>query len=158
MCQPIIFIDSSHMSGPYGGALFSATTYDANDNMFPLAFGGMSSENYDDWSWFLQNVKKVVRDKKVFIISDKHQGLLCSVPEIFRVHNHAYCYRHLKENFSSFYSYQNTKGSKVKKHALQWFDKTSYARVDIEYNAHMHELCKFNDAFVTWIEQNELEY
>ena len=42
-CQPIIAIDSSHMSGPYGGALFSTTTYDVNDNMFLLTFGVMSS-------------------------------------------------------------------------------------------------------------------
>ena len=41
-CWPIISIDSSHMSGPYGGALFSATSYDANDNMFSLACGVMS--------------------------------------------------------------------------------------------------------------------
>ena len=33
-CRPIIAIDSSHMSGPYGVALLSATTYDANDSMF----------------------------------------------------------------------------------------------------------------------------
>ena len=49
-CQPIIAIDSSHMSGPYGGALFFATTYDANDCMFLLECGIMSSENYKDWS------------------------------------------------------------------------------------------------------------
>ena len=71
------------MSGPYGGALFSATTYDANDNMFPLTFGVMSSENYEDWSWFLQNLKKIVGAKKVVIISDIHLGLLRSVPEIY---------------------------------------------------------------------------
>ncbi|RVW81082.1 hypothetical protein CK203_045422 [Vitis vinifera] len=34
-CRPIIAIDSAHMSGPYRGALFSATAYDANDAMFP---------------------------------------------------------------------------------------------------------------------------
>ena len=47
-CQPIIAIDSAHMNGPHGGALFSATAYDANDSMFPLAFGVMSSKNYED--------------------------------------------------------------------------------------------------------------
>ena len=47
-CCPIIAIDSSHMSRPYGGALFSATAYDANDYMFPLAFEIMSSKNYED--------------------------------------------------------------------------------------------------------------
>ena len=48
-CRPIIAIDSSHMSGSYGSALFFATTYDANDSMFPLAFGVMRLENYKDW-------------------------------------------------------------------------------------------------------------
>ena len=51
-CCPIIYIyiyiDSSHMSGPYGGALFSASAYDGNDSMFPLAFGVVGSENYED--------------------------------------------------------------------------------------------------------------
>ena len=36
--------------GCHSGALFSAKSYDANDNMFPLACGVMSSENYDGLS------------------------------------------------------------------------------------------------------------
>ena len=47
-CWPIIAINSTHTSGPYKGALFSAIAYDANDSMFPLAFGVMSSEHYED--------------------------------------------------------------------------------------------------------------
>ena len=67
-CQPIIAIDSSHMSGPYGGALFSVTTYDANYCMFPLACGIVSSKNYKDWIWFLENLKTIVGEKEVVII------------------------------------------------------------------------------------------
>ena len=63
--------------------MFFATTYDVNENMFLLVFGVMSSKNYDDWLWFLQNVKKVIGDKEVVIISDRHLDLLSSVPEIF---------------------------------------------------------------------------
>ena len=111
-CRPIIAIDSSHMSRLYGGALFSTTSYDANDNMFPLACGVMSFENYNDWSWCLQNLKKVIREKEVVIILDRHLSLLRSVLEIFGVENHAYCYRHLKENFSSYFKKHNTKGNK----------------------------------------------
>ena len=51
-CRPIIAINSSHMSDPYNDALFFATSYDANNSMFPLAIGVMSYENYEDWSWF----------------------------------------------------------------------------------------------------------
>ena len=59
-CHPIISIDSSHMSSPYGCALFSTTAYDTNDSMFPLEFGVVGSGNYEDSSWFLQNLKKMV--------------------------------------------------------------------------------------------------
>ena len=127
-CQPIIAIDSSHMSGPYGGAIFSVTSYDANDNMFQIAYGVMSSKKYEDWNWFLQNLKKVIGDKDVVIFSNRHSGLLRSVPDLFGEENLAsYCYYHLKENFSSFFNKYNTRGNKGKEYALQWLDKISYA-------------------------------
>ncbi|XP_034710658.1 uncharacterized protein LOC117933406 [Vitis riparia] len=155
-CRPIIVIDSAHMSGPYIGALFSATTYDANDAMFPLAFGVMSSENYDDWSWFLQNLKKVVGDKEVVIILDRHPALLCSVPKVFGLAN--YYYRHLKENFSSFLSKHNTRRNKGKVNALQFLDSIAYARLEHDYNVSMFELQKYNDALAKWVEENEPEH
>ncbi|RVX02317.1 hypothetical protein CK203_028450 [Vitis vinifera] len=49
--------------------------------MFPLAFEVMSSENYEDWLWFLEKLKIVVGNKEVIIISDRHPALLRSVPE-----------------------------------------------------------------------------
>ncbi|KAL6332956.1 hypothetical protein AAG906_019967 [Vitis piasezkii] len=144
-CRPIIAIDSTHMSGPFRGALFSATTYDANDAMFPLAFGVMSSKNYDDWSWFLQNLKKVIEIRK-------------SVPKVFGLENHAYYYRHLKENFSSFLSKHNTRGNKGKENALQFLDSIAYARLEHDYNMSMFELRKYNDALAKWVEENEPEH
>ncbi|KAJ9678996.1 hypothetical protein PVL29_021040 [Vitis rotundifolia] len=101
-CWPILSIDSSHMSGPYKGALFSASSYDADDDMFPLAYGLFSSKNYEDWLWFLEKLKMVIGEREVIIISDRHQGIICSVSEVFGSENHAHCYQHIKENFSSF--------------------------------------------------------
>ena len=119
-CCLIIAIDSSQMSGPYGDALFLTITNDANDSMLSLDFAIMSLENYEDWYWFLVNVKRIVGDKEVAIISNKHCALLQSVPEIIRVKNHAYCYRNLKENFSTFISRHNIRGNKGKEASLQW--------------------------------------
>ncbi|XP_034674329.1 uncharacterized protein LOC117905534 [Vitis riparia] len=48
-CQPVLAIDSCHLSGPYKGALLSAIAYDADNGMFPLALGVVGSENYEDW-------------------------------------------------------------------------------------------------------------
>ena len=49
----------------------------------------------------LVELKKFIGEKKVVIISNRHPGLHRSVPKIFEAENYAYCYRHLKENFSS---------------------------------------------------------
>ena len=78
------------MIEPSGGALFLATAYDANDYMFPLVFGIMGSKNYEDWFWFLVNLKTIVGENEVVIILDRNPSLLRSVLEIFRVDNHAY--------------------------------------------------------------------
>ena len=106
----------------------------------------------------MQNLKKIIRDKEVVIISDRHPGLLCSVPKIFGSKNHAYCYRHLKENFSSYFNKHNTKGNKEKENALELLDKIASARVEIDYNYHMFELTKYNESLAAWIEKNEPEH
>ena len=64
----------------------------------------------------------------------------------------------MKENFSSFFSKNTTKGNKGKENALQWLCKIAYIRLDTYYNAHMFELREYSDALPTWVEQNELEH
>ena len=83
-----------------------------------------------------------------------HQALMLSVPEIFGAENHAYCYRHLKENFSTFLNRHNTRGNKGKENTLEGFDSIAYARREEDYNAHISELSKYIDALAMW----ELEH
>ena len=64
----------------------------------------------------------------------------------------------MKKNFSSFLNKQNTKGYKGKENALEWLDKIAYARLVIDYNAHMFELRKYNRPLATWIQKNEPEH
>ncbi|KAL6314844.1 hypothetical protein AAG906_029060 [Vitis piasezkii] len=127
------------MSGPYGGALFSATAYNANDSILVMVLG---------------KAKIVVGNKEVIIISDRHHALLHSVHEVFGIENHAYCYRHLKENFSSFLSKHNTRGNKGKENALQFLDSIACGRLKHDYNVSMVELKKYNEALATWVEEN----
>ena len=109
VCHPIIVIDSSHMSGPYKGALFSTSSYDVDDGLFPITYGLFSSKNYEDWLWFLQNLKGMIGERDVVIISDRHQSIIHSVLEVFRSNYHAHCYCHIKGNFNSFLTKHNTK-------------------------------------------------
>ena len=88
------------------------------------------------------------------ILSDRHPFLLRSVPEVFGTENHAYYYRHLKENFSTLLNRHNTKGIKGKEGALQWLDSIAYTRRDEDYYANLSELRNYNEALAKWVEEN----
>ena len=157
-CRPILAIDSCHLSRPYKGALLSAIAYDGDDGMFPLAIGVVSSENYEDWYWFLEKVKHLLDGKEVVIISDRHQGILHSVSELFGTENHAYCYRHLKENFTTCFNRQNIRGKKGKEDAWALLDGVAFARLEADYNDAFQKLVQFNEDLAKWVTENNPQH
>ena len=42
-CQPVLAIDSCHLSNPHKRTLLFAIAYDVDDGMFPLALGMVGS-------------------------------------------------------------------------------------------------------------------
>ena len=102
----------------------------------------------------MEKLKGVLDGKEVVIISNRHQGILCSVSEFFGIGNHAYCYQHVKENFSSFLNKQNIRGKKGKEYALLLLDSIAYARLEIDYNEAIEKLVRFNDNLEKWVEEN----
>ena len=86
----------------------------------------------------------VIGERDVILISDRHQGIIRSVSEVFGSENHAHCYRHIKENLSSFLTKLNIKGRKEKENALQMLNSIAYARLDCDYEVTMDTLRTFN--------------
>jgi len=51
---------------------------------FPLAMGIICHENEDNWKWFLKNLKKMIQeDHQLVFMSDRHQGLILGVGNVF---------------------------------------------------------------------------
>ncbi|XP_028801143.1 uncharacterized protein LOC114756367 [Neltuma alba] len=94
----ILYIDGCHLSGPYKGMLLSTSAYEA-DNDFAIAI--IKGETLEDWTWFLYMIKEIVRSTELTIVSDRHNAIIGAVQAIFGGERHAYCYRHVKENFST---------------------------------------------------------
>ncbi|XP_028804446.1 uncharacterized protein LOC114759441 [Neltuma alba] len=99
--RAILYVDGTHLSGPYKGTLLSASGYDADNDLLPFAIAVVKSENLDDWTWFLFKIKEIVGSVQVTIVSDRHNAIIGAVQAIFGGERHAYCYRHVKENFSA---------------------------------------------------------
>ena len=44
-CRPIIFVDNTFLKCKFGGILLTASSQDGNNQIFPLAFAILDSEN-----------------------------------------------------------------------------------------------------------------
>ncbi|XP_038983330.1 uncharacterized protein LOC120103888 isoform X2 [Phoenix dactylifera] len=106
-CRPLIFMDGTFIKHKNGGVLLGATAKDGNDDMFPIAYGVVDTETDENWEWFCQIFKEAIHScsayhgQKFTFMTDRHQGIIKSVPKYFPGCYHSYCIRHVKENFKN---------------------------------------------------------
>ncbi|XP_038972954.1 uncharacterized protein LOC120105004 [Phoenix dactylifera] len=106
-CRPLIFMDGTFIKHKDGGVLLGATAKDGNDDMFPIAYGVVDTETDENWEWFCQIFKEAIHScsayhgQKFTFMTDRHQGIIKSVPKYFPGCYHSYCIRHVKENFKN---------------------------------------------------------
>ncbi|KAI3993770.1 hypothetical protein MKX01_002783, partial [Papaver californicum] len=55
-CRPLFVGDCMYLTGPRKGILLSAIGYDANEQMYSIAFTIVDSENGDSCEWFMQKL------------------------------------------------------------------------------------------------------
>ncbi|KAM6541244.1 hypothetical protein CsatB_005691 [Cannabis sativa] len=101
-CRPIIVVDGTFMKSSYRGTLFTASTMDASNNIFPLAFGVGDSENDEAWEYFFTKLKETYGERKdLVIISDRHQSIENAVQTVYPNVFHGACIFHLLNNIKA---------------------------------------------------------
>ena len=53
-CRPILGVDGAHLKGEFPDILLTAVRKDGNNNIFPVAWAVVETENEGTWTWFLQ--------------------------------------------------------------------------------------------------------
>ena len=77
----MLCIDGTFLTGKYKGTILTAIGVDCNNQIIPITFAFVESENTESWYWFLERVKwhVVVERPGVCLISDRHSGLLAAI-------------------------------------------------------------------------------
>ncbi|XP_028785849.1 uncharacterized protein LOC114741731 [Neltuma alba] len=156
--RPILYVDGCHLNGPYKGTLLGAQAYDADNELFPLAYVIVGGETLDDWAWFLGNIKDITGSLEVTIVSDRHNSIKGAVQVVFGGDRHAFCYRHVKENYSAEFL-KITRGKRrtsgqTKEVALKLLDSIAYARLDRDFDRSMEKLMAFCPELGQWLQTN----
>uniref|UniRef100_A0A5B6Z8C5 MULE transposase domain-containing protein n=1 Tax=Davidia involucrata TaxID=16924 RepID=A0A5B6Z8C5_DAVIN len=153
-CRPILFIDACHLTGHYRGVLMSVCGLDANNGLYPLAYSFASTENDENWLWFLQELKHIIGDRTIVLMTDRNHSLLLGIIQIFGGECNAWCLRHLKENFSRFMVRKGIK-NKRRETGLKMLNDIAYARDSRMYYHYLVMMHNFNPQLADWVKDND---
>ncbi|KAL2498884.1 SWIM-type domain-containing protein [Abeliophyllum distichum] len=104
-CRLVLFIDGTFLKGRFKGNLLSATAKNGNQGLYPLAYAVVDSENYDNWLWFLEQLRSIVQsNRELTFVFDRNVGLMEALPKAFPTSNHFFCLQHLKGNLRDKFS------------------------------------------------------
>ena len=105
-----MYVDGTFLTRKYKGQILTAIATDRNNQVLPVAFAFVESENTKSWLWFLKNVRiSVVQGRSnVCLIHDRHAGLLRVITQLQQGENvplpwpdlqSRWCVRHLGAKF-----------------------------------------------------------
>ncbi|XP_074323468.1 uncharacterized protein LOC141660384 [Apium graveolens] len=101
-CRKVIGLHDCFQKTIIGGQLLSAVGRDGNNQMFPICYVVVESENTDSWRWFITLMKDDLELENGFgvtVISDQQKGLENAMKELLPSVEHRLCTRHLCANF-----------------------------------------------------------
>nr|XP_009803441.1 PREDICTED: uncharacterized protein LOC104248815 [Nicotiana sylvestris] len=75
-CRPLTSVDGTFLKNKYKGILLVAFTKDANNQIFPIAFGVADSENNESYEWYFRELRKAIGIRKnLMFLSDRHKAI-----------------------------------------------------------------------------------
>ena len=83
-CRPYLAVDSTALNGRWNGHLAAASTIDGHNWIYPVAFGFIDGETTDNWTWFMEQLKKAIGDPLLLAVCfDACKGLENAMKNVF---------------------------------------------------------------------------
>ncbi|GKB96929.1 hypothetical protein Tco_0983066 [Tanacetum coccineum] len=143
--RELLGLDGAFMRGQYSGQMLTAVGVDANNGIYPVAYGIVESENQYSWTWFLTCLGDdfdLYTNSNFTFITDRQKGLVPTIAKLFPAAEHRFCVRHINENMNITW-----KGGDYKE--MLWKCATSTTVVRFEKN--MAELKNYNKKAHEWL-------
>ncbi|KAK4855397.1 hypothetical protein QYF36_006904 [Acer negundo] len=129
--RPVIAIDDTYFKGKFSGILFVVICLDANNQVFPLAYGFGDIKDELLWTWFLNELKNAIGSPKdCMIISDRHLRINAVMEKVYPNVPHGYCVFHMAQNIKNDYKRKDV--SLLFKQAWKAYQKSEFKEVMLE--------------------------
>ncbi|XP_027161326.1 uncharacterized protein LOC113762198 isoform X1 [Coffea eugenioides] len=148
-CLPVVGLGAIQLKSKYLGTLMSATSFDADGGLFPIAFGVVDAENDESWMWFLSELNKALemhteRIPELTFLSDAQKSIADAVKRKFPGSSHAICMRHLSESMG-----QEFRNSRL----VQLLWKAAYSTTAHGFKEKLAEIQEISLDAAKWLQQ-----
>lgn len=149
-CLPIIGLGRVQLKSKYLGTLLSATSFDADGGLFPLAFGVVDMENDESWTWFLSELHKALemnteRIPELTFLSHGQKTIADAVKRKFPGSFHAICLRYLTESLGK--EFRNSR-------LVQLLWRSAYSTSILGFKEKLAEIQEVSPEAAKWIQEH----
>ncbi|XP_075101311.1 uncharacterized protein LOC142176883 [Nicotiana tabacum] len=131
-CRPVIVVDATFLKSKYRGVLMISVSKDANNQIFPLAFGIAESENNNSYEWYFSQLRNAIGSRENLIfLSGRHQAIANGIVKVYPESHHGICIYHLE---------QNLKRRKVKSEVVKLFQSAARVYKRKEFDIYMSDI------------------
>ena len=103
-CRPHLSVDATALNGRWNDHLTAAVAVDGHNWMYLIAYGFMALETTDNWTWFMEQLKKAIGDPPLLAICfDACKGLENALKNVFPNAEQRECFYHMVKNFQRRY-------------------------------------------------------
>lgn len=149
-CLPIIGLGRIQLKSKYLGTLLSATSFDGDGGLFPLAFGVVDVENDESWTWFLSELHKALemnteRIPELTFLSHGQKTIADAVKRKFPGSFHAICLRYLTESLGR--EFRNSR-------LVQLLWRSAYSTSILGFKEKLAEIQEVSPEAAKWIQEH----
>lgn len=156
-CRPLLFLDGISLKANKHWKLLVATAVDGENNFFPVSFSVAETETFEQWHWFLLQLKSALTmSRTVTFVSNKQNGLENAVAQVFEDGYHAYCVRQLTEDFNR--QVDNSLTQESKNTVLDAFQRSIYACKAEEFNECIETIKVESKGLAEWVLSTKPEF
>ncbi|XP_062085420.1 uncharacterized protein LOC133791513 [Humulus lupulus] len=117
---------------------------DANNHLYPVAFGIVDSENHDSWKYFMSKLKEAIGEvEDLAFVSDRHASITHALETIFPDAYHGACYHHISMNVVAKFKTDHC-------HVLMY--NAAYAFRKFEFHANFEKIKSKDPAIAQYLE------
>ncbi|XXG58709.1 hypothetical protein AAC387_Pa04g0950 [Persea americana] len=144
-CRPIIVLNARSVEGEFPHAWIFASSLDANNEEFLLAYAITESRTKETWTWFCVQLAFILKDtSKITIVTERHEKCSEAVGRIFPKAHHHYCRESLYSDFCQRFECEN-----LRKH----FFVAIFADTVCELDNHLSEISSTSPKAHQWISE-----